>query len=135
MNLIKMLWCRFEQCLGTFTMLLVKESSETGLFRRLSDHVFGVRNFGNTKSMKSIKSFFSKHLKFIVVFENARTNWEKVFCVWDNCTWTGIIKMSLLTTGYFSSAANVLTSSPKIWHVKNRDFFQINWLDSDQWLW
>ena len=37
-----------------------------------------------------------------------------------------IVKFSLLRTGYFSSAANVLTSNPKIWHVKNRDFFQLN---------
>ena len=33
------------------------------------------------------------------------------------------VKLSLLGTGYFSSAADVLTSSPKIWHVNNRDFF------------
>ena len=32
------------------------------------------------------------------------------------------LKLSLLGTGYFSWAANVLTSSPKIWHVNKRDF-------------
>ena len=31
--LIKILWLRFQQCLGTFTMLLVEASSEMGLFR------------------------------------------------------------------------------------------------------
>ena len=31
-------------------MLLVEGSSETGLFRDLSDYVFGVRNFENTKN-------------------------------------------------------------------------------------
>ena len=43
--------------------------------------------------------------------------------------------MSLLRTGFFSSTANVLKSSPKILHVKNRDFFQFNWLGSNQSLW
>ena len=31
-----------------------------------------------------------------------------------------------LNSLYFSSAANVLTSSPKILHVNNRDFFLLN---------
>ena len=101
MNMIKVLWCRFQQCLGTFTILLVEASSETGLFRHLSDYVFGVR---------------------------------KIFSFWDNCIWIGIVKLSLLRTGYFSSAANVLTTTPKSGHVKNRDFFQLNWLGSDQWI-
>ena len=31
---------RFQQCLGSFTMFLVEGSSETGLFRHLSNHIF-----------------------------------------------------------------------------------------------
>ena len=57
MNMIKVLLCRFQQCLGTFTILLVKATSETGLFRHSSDHVLGVRNFEKTKSMRVIFSF------------------------------------------------------------------------------
>ena len=57
MNTIKVLSYRFEEWLGTFTMLLVEWSSETGLFRHLSNHVFRVRNFGNTKSMRVIFLF------------------------------------------------------------------------------
>ena len=41
-------------------------------------------------------------------------------------------KWFLLRRGYFSLAANVLTSSPKIWHVNKRDFFEHNFLDSDE---
>ena len=100
--MIKVLWCRFQQCLGTFTILLVEASSETGLFRHLSDYVFGVR---------------------------------KIFSFWDNCIWIGIVKLSLLRTGYFSSAANVLTSSPKTWHVKKQLFFEHNFVASDEWIW
>ena len=72
MNMIKMLSYIFEQWFGTFTMLLVVGLSKTGLFRHLSDYVFGGRNFGNTKSMTVI--FFSKYLKFIVYFKNAAKN-------------------------------------------------------------
>ena len=122
----------FQQSLSTFTMLLVAGYSEIGYFRHLSDYVFGVRNFENTKSMKVI--FFFKYLKFQLDFKNAARNSENVFCWLNNCMRIGIVKLSLLRTGYFSSAANVLTGSPKIWHVKSRDFFLLNRLRSDQWL-
>ena len=102
MNMIKVLWWIFQQCLGTFTILLVEASSETGLFRHLSDYVFGVR---------------------------------KIFSFWDNCIWIGIVKLSLLRTGYCKSAANVLTSSPNVFHLNKRDFFQLIWLANDQWIW
>ena len=134
MNLIKMLWWRFVKCLGTFTILLVEWLSETGLFRRLSFHVFGVRNSGNTKSMRVI-FFFWKYSKFIVYFKYGAKNSEKLFCFWYNCIWIGIVKLCLLTRGYFSSAVNVLTSSTKIGHGKSRDFSQLYWLGSDQWIW
>ena len=82
-----------------------------------------------------VSSFFSKYLKFNLDFENPLKNWGKVFCFRDNCVWIGILKLSLLRTGYLSSTANVLTSSPKIYHVNNRDVFQLNWLGIDQWIW
>ena len=77
-NMIKVLWCRFQQCLDTFTILLVEGCSETGLFRHLFIHLFRVRNFGNTKPVRVI-FFFSKHSKFNLDFKNAAKNWEKVF--------------------------------------------------------
>ena len=77
-------------------------------------------------------SLFWKSFKFNLDFKNVAKNWENVFCLWDNCIWIGIVKFSLLRTRYFLSAANVLTSSPNIWHVNKRDFFQVNWLGSDQ---
>ena len=60
---------------------------------------------------------------------------RKSYFLWDNCIWISIVKLSLLRTGYFSSAANVLRSSPKIWHVNKRDFFELNFLASHQQLW
>ena len=112
MNMIKVLWLRFQKWLESFTMLLVIGSSETGLLTDLSNHVFGVRNYGNTKALRDI--FFFKCLKSNLHFKNAAKNWVQVFCFSDNFIWIGIITLSLLRIGYLSSAANGLTSSTKI---------------------
>ena len=139
-------------------MLVGGRFSETGLFRHLSKHNFRVRNFGNTKALRVIffsksskfnldiknsvkkksfclklwsSSFLSKCSKSNLDFKNAAKIWEKVFCFWDNCIWIGIVKLSLLRTGYISSAANVLAGRVKSFHVNKRDFFQLNWLGGD----
>ena len=80
-------------------------------------------------------SFLSKCSKFDLYLKNSVKNSQKVLCFWDNCIWIGIVKLSLLKTRFFSSDASVLTSSPKIWHCKNRDFFQLSWLGSDRLIW
>ena len=77
MNMIKMLWCRFRQWSGTFTMFLFEGSSETGLFRHLPDHVFRVRIFGNRKSMRVI--FFFKLLKIYGWFQKCNKKLRKSF--------------------------------------------------------
>ena len=59
---------------------------------------------------------------------------KKYFSFWDNCVCIGINKLSVIRTGHFSSRAYVLTTTPKILHVNKRDFFQLNRLDSDQWI-
>ena len=53
-------------------------------------------------------------------------NREKIFCFWDNCISPGIVKLTLLRTGYLSLAANMLANSPKIWHVSKRYLFKLN---------
>ena len=78
--------------------------------------------------------FFKKCPHFHLDFKNSARNWEKVFCFRDNCIWIGIVKLSLLRTGYFSSVANVLTSSRKIWHFNKRDFFEQKSFVSDHWI-
>ena len=79
--------------------------------------------------------FFLKCLKLKIDFRNVGINWGNAFCFWDNCIWIGTFKLSLLRTRYFCTAANVLTSSTKIFHVNKRDFFQHNFLASDQLIW
>ena len=74
-------------------------------------------------------SFVSKYSKFNIDFKIEAKNGEKVFCFRDNCIWIGIVKLSLLRTGYFSLEAKVLRSSSKILHVNKRDFFRFNWLN------
>ena len=119
-NLMILLRFRFQEYSGQFPMLLVDGSFERGLFRHLSNHVFGVCSFRNTKFMRVI--FSSESSRFNLYFKNAAKNSEKVFYFIDNCIWIGIVKFSLLRKGYLSSASNVLTTSPYIWHVNNRDF-------------
>ena len=77
-------------------------------------------------------SFHPKYYKFNLDFKNARKSSEKVFSFREYCIWIGIIKMSLLRTGYLSSTANVLKGSPKTCHVNKRNFFQLSCLESSQ---
>ena len=90
----------------------------------------------NSQIQNLWRSFFvSKYLIFHLDFKNSVKNWGRVLCLWENCTWIGIVKFSLLRTWYSSTAANVLTSSPKILYVDKRDFFQLNLFSSDRWIW
>ena len=61
--------------LGHVYHIPIEGSSETGLFRHLSDYIFGVRNFENAKSMRVI--FFSKPRIFNLDFKNAAKTEKK----------------------------------------------------------
>ena len=80
-------------------------------------------------------SFFWKCWRFNAHFENARKNWEKAFCFWDNCVRIGCVKLSLLRREYLSSAVNVLTTSYKALRLTKKDFFRLNYLPNDQQIW
>ena len=86
-----------------------------------------------TQNLRS-SSFFPECSKFKLDFKNAAKNSQKFFCWLNNSIGIGVVKLSLLRTGYLSWAANVLTSSPKILHENKRDFFWLNWLGRDQWI-
>ena len=73
-------------------------------------------------------SFFRKCWKFNVDLRNC----EKVFCFWYNSIWSGCVNLSLLRRGYLPSGVNVLTKSLKIFHSAKIDFFQLNYVHSDQ---
>ena len=75
----------------------------------------------------SCSHLFFKIFKVYYRFGKCATNWEKGLGFWQNCIWIGIVKLSLVRTGYFSLEANMLTSSHKIWHAKKKTF--INSID------
>ena len=77
-------------------------------------------------------SFCWKCSKFNADFKNEAKNCEKVFCFCDNSIWIGSVKLPLLRREYLSSAVNVLRNSLKILHSTNLDFFQLNYVQSDQ---
>ena len=61
-----------------------------------------------------------------------KKNWEKVFPFRDNCISLGSFKLSLLRREYFCPAVNVLKKRPEILAITKRDFFEFNFLQSDQ---
>ena len=122
------LLCRFQQCPAPFTMFLVKGSSETGLFRHLSNR-FSLSVFAKNHKL-SRSYYFLKCSKLELHVKNAVKISQKRFFFWDNSIWIGCVKFSLLRTEYLSSVVNVLTANPKMLHITKRDFFQLNFLCS-----
>ena len=118
----------FEQCLCLFTMLLVEEFSQTGLFRHLSNHVFH-SPYGQ-KYISYEGHLFLKMFKIDSNFRKCKKKIEKT--VFDKCIWKCCNKLPLLRREYLSSAVNRLTNSPKILHITQRDFFNLNCFHSDQ---
>ena len=76
LKMAKVLWCRFEKYFGKFTMLLLEGSSETGLFRHLSDYV----SESLTSKIQTLckSSFSSKCLKFNLDFKNPVKTKKKI---------------------------------------------------------
>ena len=133
MNTIKVLWGRFQMCLAGLTYCFSKHPMKRDF---LDMYLTTFSGYVTSKIQKLWGwSFFSKCLKFKLNFKNAVKNFEKFFCFWDNCIWIGIVKYSLWGTRYFSSSANVSTSSPNIFHVKKGDLFQLNLLWRNRWIW
>ena len=91
--------------------------------------------FGKYKFYEGHHFFFQNISNLLYISKMEQKIQKKFFFFWYNCIWIGIVKLSLLRRGYFSSAANVLTRSTKILYVNNRYFFLVNWVGSDQWIW
>ena len=128
--MLKVLFWTFIECLSLFTMLHVKGSSKTGVFRNLSNHLFRSPYFRKYISYED--QLFLKMLKIHCKFHKRIEKWEKICCSWERRIWSGCFKFSLLRREYLSLGVNVLRNSLKILHVTKRDFFQLNYLQSDQ---
>ena len=57
---------------------------------------------------------------------------KKFFYFLDKYIWIGCVKLPVLRTENFSSAVNVLTNSPNIFHITKRYFFTLNCFRVDQ---
>ena len=121
-------WCCCDADFNSASVRLPYSLSKHPLKRNFLDIYLSTFSESVTLKIQNLwGSFFhSKILKFNLDFKNAAKNWENVFCFWDNCIWFGIVKFPLLRTGYFSLVPKVFTSSPRIWHVNKRDFFEHN---------
>ena len=128
--MVKVLPFRFEQCFGPFTMSLVEGSSERGLFRHLSNHIF--RSPEGRKYISDEGHFFFKRFKIESKFLKCKKNFENIFVFWDNYIWKCWNKLFLLRREYLLLAVNGLTNSPKILHIIQRDLFQLSCLHRDQ---
>ena len=121
---IKLLWFKFQECLGPFTMLHFDGSSETGLFRHVSNHGFLSPLFRKYISYEGHVSW--KCSEFNRNFKNGGKNREKCFPFRDKCIWIGSAKLSLLRKEYLWPPVNVLKNSFKILSITKRDFFEFN---------
>ena len=110
-------------------MLLVKASPETGLFRDLSNHVFRSLRFKNTSGRRVIS--FEKIFKIEFKFRKWKKILPIIFCFWDNSIWKCCYKLSLIRREYLLLALNGLTNSPKILHITQRNYFNLNFIHSD----
>ena len=133
MKMIKVLWCRFQQCFRTFRCCLSKGPLKQD-FLGIYLTTFSEFVIWEIQKLWGLY-FFSKCSKFEIDIKNLAKIWEKLFSFSDNFIWIGIIKLSLLRTGYFSLVADVLTSSVKIWRLNMREFYEHNFLASDEWTW
>ena len=79
-------------------------------------------------------SFFWKCSKVNLDCKNLEKYWEQKIFFWDNCIWIGCVNLSLLSKIYLWPTVNVLRNGPRILHITKRGFFQLNCLDSDQWI-
>ena len=119
LKMIKALSLRLNQSFGPFTMSPVETSSETGVFRHLSKHVFRAQESRKYRIYEG--HLFTKCSKFNADSKNAEKNWEKIFASWHKCTRIFCILLSLLIKEYLSSAVNVLRKGLKNIHVSKSD--------------
>ena len=80
-------------------------------------------------------SFFLEMFKIVSKFTKRKKNSGKIFCFWDNFIWKCCYKYSLLKREYLLSEVNGLRNSPKILHITERDFFNLNCFRRDQSIW
>ena len=120
MNLVKVVNLDSGKCFFPFTMLLVEGSSETGLFRHLSNHVFWSPSV--KKYIHYEGQFFLKVFKIESKFRKRKKKFRIYFWFWDNFIWKCCYKFSLIRSEYLLSALNASRNSPMILDISQRNF-------------
>ena len=124
--------CIWRCCNNLF---LLRRAYFLDIFRHLSLDIylttfFGVHKFKNTSAMRAI--FCWKMFKIESKFRKCKKKEPKdIFRFWDNSVWKCFYKLPLWRREYLLSAVNVLTNSPKILHITQRDFLNLNCLHKD----
>ena len=130
MNMVRVVRYRFQQCFGPFPCYLWKGPLKRGFLDIYLTTFFIVRKSKNTSAMRVI--FFLKKFKIESSLGNAKENRDNIFRFLDNCIWKCCYRLSLLRREYLLSAVNGLTNSPKILHITQRDFFNLEFPETDQ---
>ena len=79
-------------------------------------------------------SLFSKCQKLIQISKIQQKIEKNVFV--SKIVASALVSLHVsIKNSILAITANVLTSSPKIWLLNKRDFFQLNFLGRDQWIW
>ena len=121
--MLKVLWFRFQNCLGRFSCCFSNCLQKCDFLDIYLTTVSRIRNFENTSAMRFI--FFWKFSKFNLNVKNAEKAWEKVIPVRDKFFWIGCVKLSLLRREYLLPAVNVLKNSPNFLSITKRNFFEL----------
>ena len=130
--MIKVLSFSFEQSFGPFTMLLVEGSSETGLFRHLSNLVFQSLYVSSEIPQLWWSSFFLEMFKIECKFIKFKKNLRNFLRFWDNCVWKCYYKKSLLRREYLLSAVDGLSNSRETFNITLWDYLNLNILQRNQ---
>ena len=130
--MIKVLSFSFEQSFGPFTMLLVEGSSETGLFRHLSNLVFQSLYVSSEIRQLWWSSFFLEMFKTECKFIKFKKNLRNFLRFWDNCVWKCYYKKSLLRREYLLSAVDGLSNSRETFKITLWDYLNLNILQRNQ---
>ena len=119
----------FEQCFARLPCYLSKRPTKQNFLDFYLTTFFRVPKFKAIPPMTVI--FFLKMLKI----ESKFLKWKKkenIFRFWDNSIWKCCYKLSLLRWEHVLSVVNGLTNNPKIVHITQIDFFNLNCFHSDQ---
>ena len=75
-NMTKLLTCWFKQCFGPINMFTVRKCSHTGLFRHLSNPLFGVHN---SRKISPMRLLFLQSIQNLMKISEMEKKIQKIF--------------------------------------------------------